>query len=310
MAQPSALRAGPGKLNDNGDTMEQTKLHFTDGKSDKVYQAAIEPKDDGYLVTFSYGRRGGKMTTGTKTKSPVSLEEAKVIYSKLIKEKMAKGYVVPTKWQHRVTVSHCQFYIEPKYRLDTLCDDTYFDLEFAQGFQSFPRHAVIHCDDVWEITIDSELTDTVPSLEGAVQAACMPIEVVDDHGLFLRSVDDVAEEEGEENGESDDEEGDEFDEDSGDVPNQIDLPRGQYDMLVRIYATEGWYDDEDDNENKDEDGDGDEEEDEELNPRCKASLTFLPRGTIGPKCYLRDGFDPPGKLIIRTADGGKEEYPA
>ena len=288
-------------MNDSGDTMEQTKLHFTDGKSDKVYQAAIEPKDDGYLVTFSYGRRGGRMTTGTKTKSPVSLEEAKVIYSKLIQEKIAKGYAVPTKWQHRVTVSHCQFYIEPRYRLDTLCDDTYFDEEFAQGFQSFPRHAVIHCDDVWEITIDSELTDTVPSLEGTVQASCMPIEVVDDHGLFIRSVDDVAEEEGEENEESEDEEGDE---DSGDgSPNQIDLPRGKYDMLVRIYATEGWDDDGDDNEDEDED------EDEELNPRCKASLTFLPRGTIGPKCYSRDGFDLPSKLIIRTADGGFEEYP-
>ena len=53
--------------------MDRTTLYFEDGKSDKIYCAAIEPKDDGYVVNFSYGRRGGNMTTGTKTKSPVPL---------------------------------------------------------------------------------------------------------------------------------------------------------------------------------------------------------------------------------------------
>ena len=67
--------------------MDQITLYFKDGKSDKVYRAEIEPKDGGFVVNFAYGRRGGNMTTGTKTKSPVALDEAKVIYNKLVKEK-------------------------------------------------------------------------------------------------------------------------------------------------------------------------------------------------------------------------------
>ena len=41
-----------------------------------MYHAAIETKGEGYLVTFSYGRRGTTLTTGTKTTYPVSLAEA------------------------------------------------------------------------------------------------------------------------------------------------------------------------------------------------------------------------------------------
>jgi hypothetical protein len=35
-------------------TIQSTSLHYREGNSDKVYQAAIEPKDDGYIVTFAY----------------------------------------------------------------------------------------------------------------------------------------------------------------------------------------------------------------------------------------------------------------
>jgi hypothetical protein len=122
------------------------------------------------------------------------------------------------------------------------------------------------------MTIDVEITSTVPSLDDAVQAACMPIEVADDLGLFIRSGTDSAPDEG----------------------YEIDIPPGKYDMLVRIYATEGKDDDEDD---------------DDFNPHCKASLTFLPRGTIGPKCFKRKGYAPPSKLVIHTADGGTEEFP-
>ena len=72
--------------------MENTTLYFKQGSSDKVYQAAIEPKDGGYIVTFAYGRRGATLTTGTKTQSPVNYDEAKIICDKLIREKTAKGY--------------------------------------------------------------------------------------------------------------------------------------------------------------------------------------------------------------------------
>lgn len=67
-------------------------LYYREGPSDKIYQASIEPKDNGYVVNFAYGRRGATLQTGTKTNQPVSYDRAKSIYDKLIKEKTAKGY--------------------------------------------------------------------------------------------------------------------------------------------------------------------------------------------------------------------------
>jgi bifunctional non-homologous end joining protein LigD len=72
--------------------MESITLYYRDGRSDKVYQASIEPKPSGFVVNFAYGRRGSTMTTGTKTQTPVGLEEAQTIHSKLVREKLAKGY--------------------------------------------------------------------------------------------------------------------------------------------------------------------------------------------------------------------------
>lgn len=71
---------------------QSASLHYREGSSDKVYHAAIEPEGDGYLVTFSYGRRGSTLNTGTKTIRPVGLEEAQRIFDKLVKSKLAKGY--------------------------------------------------------------------------------------------------------------------------------------------------------------------------------------------------------------------------
>jgi len=76
--------------------MESITLNYRDGRSDKVYQASIEPKESGFVVNFAYGRRGSTMTTGTKTQSPVSFEEAQKVHSKLIREKLAKGYTPGT----------------------------------------------------------------------------------------------------------------------------------------------------------------------------------------------------------------------
>lgn len=72
--------------------MEQTTLYYRQGSSDKVYQASIAPKDGGYTVQFAFGRRGTTLQTGTKTQAPVSHDEAKRIYDKLVAEKTAKGY--------------------------------------------------------------------------------------------------------------------------------------------------------------------------------------------------------------------------
>ena len=73
-------------------TIQSTSLHFREGSSDKVYQAAIEPKGEGYIVTFAYGRRGNTLTTGAKTTTAVTLEQAHAIHQKLVTSKMAKGY--------------------------------------------------------------------------------------------------------------------------------------------------------------------------------------------------------------------------
>ena len=72
--------------------VESVSLYCNEGTSDKVYNTAIEKESGGYVVTFSYGRRGGPLKSGTKTNNPVSLDEARVIFNKLVDEKTKKGY--------------------------------------------------------------------------------------------------------------------------------------------------------------------------------------------------------------------------
>ena len=67
-------------------------LHFSDGRSDKIYQAAIKEVGTLFEVHFAYGRRGATLTTGTKTSRPVSWDEALRIFDRLVAEKMKKGY--------------------------------------------------------------------------------------------------------------------------------------------------------------------------------------------------------------------------
>ena len=70
----------------------QTSLYFTEGRSDKEYHAEIIEVSGGNVVNFRYGRRGGALTSGTKTTTPVDFTQAKKIFDKLIHEKTAKGY--------------------------------------------------------------------------------------------------------------------------------------------------------------------------------------------------------------------------
>ena len=73
--------------------MEQNvSLYFTNGSSDKEYHAQLEKKGEGFVVNFQYGRRGGTLKSGTKTKEPVSLEKAIKVYNSLVKSKTSKGY--------------------------------------------------------------------------------------------------------------------------------------------------------------------------------------------------------------------------
>jgi bifunctional non-homologous end joining protein LigD len=72
--------------------IESASLYYKEGVSDKVYNATIEEENDGFVVNFSYGRRGGALKSGTKTNNPVGLDQAKKIYESLLKEKTGKGY--------------------------------------------------------------------------------------------------------------------------------------------------------------------------------------------------------------------------
>lgn len=70
----------------------QISLFFKEGSSDKEYHVQLEQSGAGHVVNFQYGRRGSTLTQGTKTPSPLPLEKAEKIYSKLVAEKKAKGY--------------------------------------------------------------------------------------------------------------------------------------------------------------------------------------------------------------------------
>jgi bifunctional non-homologous end joining protein LigD len=74
------------------DPIQSASLYFREGNSDKVYQADIVPKGDGYIVTFAYGRRGNTLTTGAKIDDPLPLETATKVFDKLVASKLAKGY--------------------------------------------------------------------------------------------------------------------------------------------------------------------------------------------------------------------------
>lgn len=67
-------------------------LYCTENDSDKVYKAEVRPSLDGWAVFFWFGPRTGILQSGTKTKTPVSKDEALKIWEKLVREKKAKGY--------------------------------------------------------------------------------------------------------------------------------------------------------------------------------------------------------------------------
>jgi bifunctional non-homologous end joining protein LigD len=90
-------------MNAVSETPHRVSLYYHEGSSDKVYQAAIKPAGNQFVVTFAYGRRGATLTTGTKTSAPVDYATAQKIYIKLVGEKKAKGYTegeAGTPYQH------------------------------------------------------------------------------------------------------------------------------------------------------------------------------------------------------------------
>ena len=73
-------------------SIETISLFYSEGSSNKEYHAEIVQVTGGHVVNYRYGRRGGTLKSGTKTSTPVEFTQAKVIFEKLIKEKIAKGY--------------------------------------------------------------------------------------------------------------------------------------------------------------------------------------------------------------------------
>jgi predicted DNA-binding WGR domain protein len=74
--------------------VRQTKLHFKEGNSDKVYEVDLCEIGGNFVVNFRYGRKGAELKEGTKTTSPVSQVEAEKVFQKLVDEKTKKGYHV------------------------------------------------------------------------------------------------------------------------------------------------------------------------------------------------------------------------
>ena len=67
-------------------------MFYTEGSSDKAYAARIEPKGEGWVVNFEYGRRGSSLKAGTKTPEPLPYESARKVYEKLVGSKQKEGY--------------------------------------------------------------------------------------------------------------------------------------------------------------------------------------------------------------------------
>jgi len=121
---------------------ENITLFFKQGKADKIYKAALEGKEEQYIVNFAYGRRGSTLKTGTKTQTPVPYEKAKKIYDKLIKDKSAKGYVPNEDNSQYVYASdqvktgvHCQLLntMEEAAMLELVQDDAWWAQEKKDG---------------------------------------------------------------------------------------------------------------------------------------------------------------------------------
>ncbi len=73
-------------------TEKSVTLYSTENGSDKLYKAEVIARDDGWAVDFRFGPRTGTLQSGTKTKAPVSKDEAIRLFERLVREKKAKGY--------------------------------------------------------------------------------------------------------------------------------------------------------------------------------------------------------------------------
>ena len=119
--------------------MQSTTLSFKEGASDKIYQANLEPRDGGWIVTFAYGRRGTTLNTGTKTPVPLPEEDARRIYDKLIQSKQAKGYCIGEEAAAYRTGNQRVTDIRPQL-LNPVEGDALEELLLSNAFVMEPKH--------------------------------------------------------------------------------------------------------------------------------------------------------------------------
>lgn len=74
------------------DSVMSVQLFYKDDRSDKEYRMQVVPQGTGFHVLFQFGRRGGTLQQGSKTKAPVSEAEAKKIFFDILREKESKQY--------------------------------------------------------------------------------------------------------------------------------------------------------------------------------------------------------------------------
>lgn len=72
--------------------IDSCNLSQKDGNTDKVYNIQLVKVDLGYVVNFQNGRRLGTLRNNTKTENPVTFEEAKKLFDKIVKQKKSDGY--------------------------------------------------------------------------------------------------------------------------------------------------------------------------------------------------------------------------
>ena len=79
-------------MNPKPATVRSTSLYFCEGPFGSEYHAAVEPSADGFIVTFAVCRRGGNLTVGSKTPSPLPLAAATRVFDNLVSSRLAQGY--------------------------------------------------------------------------------------------------------------------------------------------------------------------------------------------------------------------------
>ena len=79
-------------MNPKPATVHSASLYSCEGPFGSEYHAAVEPRAEGFIVTYAICRRGGTLAVGSETPNPLPLEAATKVFNKLVSSKLALGY--------------------------------------------------------------------------------------------------------------------------------------------------------------------------------------------------------------------------